>query len=143
MPPLLSAPRPLTCAPPKLHSVVIIVGFLAYFLYRLPSLESLDEVATIEAFTNRIFPKLISLQTLVYIRLLFATSIWITSFHTSCISSGWVQSTTYLPGSKLKMIPNRISGIKTMYDIINSLTHLVSLFTNTTLLSFLLQVSFY
>jgi hypothetical protein len=105
----------LTSAPPPLHSVLTIGVLSAVFVNYLPSAESLDEAATIETFTRVIFSNVMNVYSLAYIRLLIAATIWWTSFQTAVLSDGWTQKTTYQPGSKLKMVPNRLKGVKTMF----------------------------
>jgi hypothetical protein len=105
----------LTSAPPPLHSVFAIGILSAVFVNYLPSVESLDEAAKVETFTRVIFPDYMNVYSLAYLRLLIAATIWWTSFQTAVLSNGWTQKTTYQPGSKLKMVPNRLKGIKTMF----------------------------
>jgi len=106
--------KALASAPPPWHSVALLGLFTAIFAYYLPSLDTIDDVATVDTFTKRSFPDLVSIGLLGTIRALIAGSIWVTSFHTAVIDNGWQQTTTYLEGSKLKMVPNTLSGIKTM-----------------------------
>jgi hypothetical protein len=97
IPPLTETPpqeeppqeAPLKEAPPPWHSVALLVAFLAFCVATLPSLASLDEVATLSTFTSRIFPQYLSLKQLAYIRLWFALTIWWTSFHTVFIGNGY------------------------------------------------------
>jgi hypothetical protein len=105
----------LTSAPPPWHSVAII-GFMALFFIRsLPAWSSIDEIAITETFTRRIFPELISLRTLATIRTIQALLIWATSFHAVFMSKGFVFSTSYLPQTKLKMVDNQLTGLRTMF----------------------------
>ena len=62
----------LQSAPAPLHTHIILGCFLAVFVYTFPSLESIDEVATVEILTRRVFPELLSLEGLVLVRLFFA-----------------------------------------------------------------------
>jgi hypothetical protein len=111
-----SKDRPvLLSAPPPWHAVALVVTCIGVFVYRLPSWTSIDEAATVETFTRRLFPELISIQQLALVRILFAALIWGTSLQTACISNGWQQTSSYLPGSKLLRVPNTLSGIKTMF----------------------------
>ena len=105
----------LKSAPPPLHAVAVLGFFLSAFAYHLPSLDSVDEVATAETFTKILFPEYVtSVRMLGWIRIAIAASIFATSFHLVAISDGWQQQTTYQKGSKLKMTPNTLRGIKTM-----------------------------
>jgi hypothetical protein len=68
-------------APPPLHSVLTILGLFVGFLQLLPSWHDIDEVATVECFTNRVFPDLISTSVLIVIRcacsiLVFGTTLY-------------------------------------------------------------------
>jgi hypothetical protein len=105
----------LTSAPPPWHSVAIIGLMAAFFIHLLPSWSSIDEIAVTETFTRRIFPELMSLRTLALVRTVQALIIWAVSFHSVFISTGWEQQTSYLPNSKLKMVFNRVTGLKTMF----------------------------
>lgn len=65
----------LKSAPPPIHTVVVFVVAMALCVWTLPSLESIDEHATVETFTTSIFkegPFSISPVALGNIRLLFA-----------------------------------------------------------------------
>jgi hypothetical protein len=102
----------LESAPPPWHSVSILGLLTASFVHLLPSLESIDEAATIETFTRRIFP--ISLRALGFIRLAIALVIWSTSFYTTFLSSGFLVCTAYDPASKLKNVGFRLTGWKSL-----------------------------
>jgi len=104
----------LTSAPPPIHSVAVLGIFLALFVYYLPTLDSIDEVATVETFTRVLFPHYMTLKTVGFIRLAIALSIWATSFQVAVLGEGWLQQTAYMKGSKLRMVPNTLRGIKTM-----------------------------
>lgn len=58
-------------APPPTHAVLVVAAMIVVFVYTLPSLESIDEHATVEAFTTTHFDW-ISTMTLAYTRLSFA-----------------------------------------------------------------------
>lgn len=104
----------VSSAPPPWHAVALI-GFLsAVFLRILPSIKDIDALATEQVFAERVFPDYLSLRALAMIRLLFAMIIWVTSIHTM-LGPGWTQTTTYLKTSRLRMVENRFSGIKTMF----------------------------
>ncbi|GKY94289.1 hypothetical protein MPSEU_000394700 [Mayamaea pseudoterrestris] len=107
-------PAVLTAAPPPWHSILILCSMITLFLWRLPSIQSIDQDATIATFTNIIFPSFLSLRQLAYIRLAIAASIWALSIQT-ILGPGWAQETTYRAGSKLVKAPNQLRGIKTMY----------------------------
>ena len=104
----------LSSAPPPAHSIALMTLFLGVFCYSFPSWENVDQAATVETFTNIVFPDLMSLQQLAYIRLTIAALIWAVSFETVVLSDGWQQTTSYLKGSQLIQVPNTLSGWKTM-----------------------------
>jgi hypothetical protein len=102
-------------AAPPLHSVVLVAICMVTFLAILPSADQLDHQATIQVFTNRVFPNAMSLAALAYIRLLFALFIFGVTLHTTLVGKGWLQVTQFLPISKLTKTTLRISGIKTQF----------------------------
>jgi len=64
-------------------------------------------------FTRTVFD--LPLAWLAYIRLSFAAIIFFVSIELAVFSQGWVQTTSYLPASRLKQAPNQIIGIKTLF----------------------------
>jgi hypothetical protein len=105
----------LTSAPPPWHSVAILSLMAVFFIRTLPTWSQIDEIAVTETFTRRIFPELISLRTLATIRTVQALIVWAVSFHSIFLSKGWEQRTSYLPHSKLKMVFNKLKGLRTMF----------------------------
>lgn len=105
----------LKSAPPPAHSIAVVVAMTTVFVSLFPSMESVDRVATVETFTHRVFPDLMTVEQMAYIRLAIAGVIWATSFQTVFLSPGWVQTTNYLKGTRLLRAPNTLSGIKTMF----------------------------
>jgi hypothetical protein len=105
----------LTSAPPPWHTVAILGLMAVFFIRTLPAWSLIDEIAVTETFTRRIFPELISLRTLATIRTVQALIIWVVSFHAVFMSEGFVFSTSYVPHSKLKMVNNQLTGIRTMF----------------------------
>lgn len=78
--------RILSSAWPPTHSQLLVASLAAVFLWTFPSLESIDEVATVETFTHVLFPEYLSVQSLAYIRLAlamvpFSTTIYQILFH--------------------------------------------------------------
>jgi hypothetical protein len=104
----------LTSAPPPWHAVVLMTVMSALFLYSLPGQQKLDEIAIMETFAVRLFPDLISLRQLALIRAGIASMIWGITIY-NLVAPGWIQMTPYLPDSKLKMVPNMLTGVKTLY----------------------------
>jgi hypothetical protein len=101
-------------APPPWHAVALLGVFIACFASIFPSFESIDEVATIETFTHRIFPELISLRTLGFIRLAMALLIWHTSYSVIFRSDGFTMIGRYATVSKLKRTRFQMKGWKTL-----------------------------
>lgn len=66
----------LSEAPVPWHSQVLLIGALSFFVYIFPSMESLDEVATVETFTKVLFPAYMSVEFVTGMRLLFASIIF-------------------------------------------------------------------
>jgi hypothetical protein len=107
---------PLTSAPPPSHTVAVFVLILSLFVAHLPSWENIDEIAVVETFTHVVFPHVIDVYTLLYVRLAIALVIAFVSLYlVFLLDGGWEQTTSYLPGSKLIMTPNRLSGLQTMF----------------------------
>jgi hypothetical protein len=108
-------PPPLSSAPPPWHAVALVGIMIAVFVRCLPTWDDLDAVATVDVFTHRVFPHHLSLLGLALLRGSMALLIWGTSLHLIYFSQGWTQITSYLKGSKLRMVPNQLSGWKTMF----------------------------
>jgi hypothetical protein len=103
----------LKAAPPPGHSLALMVVFVSIFLANLPSLEDIDRIATVETFTDRAFPNVVSVEMLAWIRIGYAALIFGTSLMVA-MGEGWMQETAYLPSSKLKRVQNRIRGLRTL-----------------------------
>lgn len=116
----------LSSAPPPWHTVALLVLFVSIFLNYLPTLEELDQVATVKTFTTVMFPEYTSLRLLAWSRLGMAAIIFATSMH-AIIWGAWWQETAYFPESKLKKVQNRISGIKTMFPFTSVAWNLLGL----------------
>jgi hypothetical protein len=99
---------------PPWHAAGLVGAFISLSVATLPSFESVDEIATIETFTNRLLPDLISLRMLATLRLLIAISIWLVTFYTVFVSKGWDLNPNYRPHSKLKNKPHKMQGLKTL-----------------------------
>lgn len=73
---------------------------MAFFLHRFPSLDSIDDVATVDTFTTCLY---LNLWTVAFIRLSFAAIIWSDCIY-AVLLGAWEQDTDYDPSSKLKSI---------------------------------------
>mmetsp|Transcript_21304 Transcript_21304/g.27514 ORF Transcript_21304/g.27514 Transcript_21304/m.27514 type:complete len:317 (+) Transcript_21304:273-1223(+) len=109
-----SEKKVITSAPPHWHSVIVILLFGVFFLWLLPTKERLDEAATMDTFTQVLFPQYMDLYTIAYSRAFIAVCIWAVTLN-MVTSKGWEQNTSYLAGSKLKIVPNHLVGIKTCF----------------------------
>jgi len=104
----------LTSALPPFHSVAFVGICTAVFVKFLPSIENLDESATIETFTTIVFPEYVGLRTLALIRGAIAAMIFLTTY--SSVSSPGIEMTTpYQPTSRLVSKPFRLKGIRTTF----------------------------
>ena len=93
-------------APPPWHAWVYVVIVMTTSIRQCQStIHTIDEVAVLDTFTNRVFPEYISLLMLGWIRFAIAVSIWVVMVST-ITSDGWIQTTNYPPHSKLQ------SGVK-------------------------------
>ena len=104
----------LTSAPPPWHSIAIYFMLLALWTSLLPTWEALDELATMETFTHRVFPELLSIKALAYIRLSLAAIVWVTTID-FYLSNNVDVMTVYLPGSKLHPTILQLRGIRTQF----------------------------
>jgi hypothetical protein len=105
----------VTHAPPPLSAVASILLFIGIAIARFPSLESIDQVATVEAFTRRIFPHLVSLDALIFIRFAFSAFILYISIEVTFFAKGWELKPSYLPKSKLRKEHHPNAGIRTQF----------------------------
>jgi hypothetical protein len=103
----------VTSAPPPLPAVATVAGCLGLCAWNFPSLESIDNVATPELFTRRVFPSLLSLEGLILIRFAYFLVIATVTIQVACFTDGWQLRTSYLPSSKLRKSIITMSGIRT------------------------------
>ncbi|KAG7365281.1 hypothetical protein IV203_038484 [Nitzschia inconspicua] len=97
-----SKPLPsLTSGMPPWHSTFFVGALAAITLTHLPSLESLDQMATLDQFTHRVFPNLLTLRGLALIRLsIAAIAISLTIY--LILGDGWYVYANYKSASKLR-----------------------------------------
>ena len=79
---------PPLSAPPPWQAVATLVAITAVFVHCFPTLEEIDRYATMDTFTNRVFPQYLSLQGLAIVRTLFALLVFGHSFHSVFLFSG-------------------------------------------------------
>mmetsp|Transcript_11470 Transcript_11470/g.16137 ORF Transcript_11470/g.16137 Transcript_11470/m.16137 type:complete len:318 (+) Transcript_11470:147-1100(+) len=94
-------------APPPVHTVAAVVLMCVLSYLCRPSLEHIDEVASIDTFTKTVFPYLNS-SALGWIRILFACIVFATTIKN--IRVGTISSPTYLPNSKLVQTTLNFTG---------------------------------
>ena len=80
----------MTSAPPPLPIVALVGLLFTIFVTLFPSLENIDGYATVETFTNRVFPSLLSVKALAWIRLDIAAFCFFVSYRGSFIDPGYV-----------------------------------------------------
>lgn len=99
-----SKDKVLTTAPPPWHTVVLVVGLCIFFVHHLPSLESLDETATLATIQNVVFPDTFSVTQVAYFRLVAGSIMLLDALYVFLYGS-WTQDTIYFrPASKLKTV---------------------------------------
>lgn len=108
--------KKLASGVPPWHAIAFIVATFNVCFLKFPSLEALDEVATIETFTKRSFPSLLSVQALAFTRLFIALTIWLTTFYMVFIMQGWTIYTNYKPKSQLNNSYIYLSGLRTLFQ---------------------------
>jgi Na+/H+ antiporter NhaD/arsenite permease-like protein len=100
---------------PPWHTLIVFICMSLGIFQSLPSLQKLDEIATLSTFTVRYFPNILSLHQLCFLRAAIAVFIWTVTLHMVTCRVGWEQMTPYKPQSKLKMAPNLLIGRKSLY----------------------------
>ena len=103
----------VTQAPPPLPAIATVFFFILLAAARFPSLESIDQVATVDLFKRRLFPHLVSLEALILIRFAFFAFIACISIHVTVFAKGWEMRPNYLPASKLRKNIIQMRGIRT------------------------------
>mmetsp|Transcript_78072 Transcript_78072/g.226528 ORF Transcript_78072/g.226528 Transcript_78072/m.226528 type:complete len:315 (-) Transcript_78072:79-1023(-) len=101
----------ITVGFPYWHSSLFIGSLLGLSVVTFP--EDLDRLATVETFTRRIFPELLSLPGLAIIRLGVAAVCWSVMAY-MLLYDDWTIETTYRPHSRLQNTTLRIAGLKTL-----------------------------
>ncbi|KAL3903435.1 MAG: hypothetical protein SGILL_010448 [Bacillariaceae sp.] len=96
----LSPPLTSSGVPPW-HATAFVVLLAAVTIRNLPSLKSLDDMASLDTFTNRVFPQLLSLRNLAIIRLSIAGAALSLTFYL-IVGEGWDVYANYKPHSKLR-----------------------------------------
>jgi hypothetical protein len=83
----------VTRAPPPLQSIITLICLGAFMIACLPTWEAVDEVATIDVFTNRVFPHLVSLRFLIYARITFCILVFSVTLISMFPGNGYVLGT--------------------------------------------------
>ena len=104
---------PLASGMPPWHAAGFVGALLAITIQFLPTVESLDKMATIQGFTKRVFPELMSLRTLAMIRLSIATIALSLTIYL-ILGPGWQVFSNYKPHSKLRREFIQLKGLGTL-----------------------------
>lgn len=106
---------PLKSTPiPPGHAIATLIALIAISVANLPSMESIEEAASIKTLTNGIFP-IFNAEMLAYIRSIFAVIIWLTVLYGIFLEKPTTLEISYVRGSKLIQAPIQSSGIKTLF----------------------------
>ena len=111
---MMTQQHPIQSGIPPWHSMAFIAALVAIAAPFLPSAEDLDEFSSVETWTHRKFPDLVSLRTLAGIRLGTAFVTLGLTFYLACISPGWDVNPNYKAHSKLRPEHVRLQGIGTL-----------------------------
>jgi hypothetical protein len=105
--------QPLASGMPPWHAAGFVGALLAMTTQFLPTVESLDKMATIPGFTKRVFPELMSLRALAIIRLSIATLALSLTIYL-ILGPGWQVFSNYKPHSKLRREFIKLKGLGTL-----------------------------
>lgn len=100
----------LTSAPPPYHSVIFVLLAGIVFVKCLPTLDQIDDMATIETLSSGLF---VGPMALAIVRLLIAAFV-IGVAVMRVMGPGAAPQPTYLPQSKLKAAPIRLVGLRSL-----------------------------
>lgn len=106
--------HPIQSGIPPWHSVFFLTALSSICIPLLPSVEHLDARSSVETWTHRKFPDLVSLRTLAGIRLVTAFVALGSTFYLACIGDGWPVFANYKPNSKLRREFIRLQGLGTL-----------------------------
>ncbi|VEU44306.1 unnamed protein product [Pseudo-nitzschia multistriata] len=107
--------QPLPTGMPPWHSMTFLATMLSVTIPFLPSSEELDDLSTVETWTHRVYPGLVSLKGLALIRLGTAFVALGLTFYLACINEGWDVHPNYKPHTKLRRdVCVRLQGIGTL-----------------------------
>lgn len=105
--------KPPTSAPPPSHSVIFILAVSLLSIWKFPSWQSIDNVATLETFTAPVLPNTMSILQLGLVRLFFALTI-LGVVMSRVLGPGVVINPTVSPKSKLKPWTHKLTGVRTI-----------------------------
>jgi hypothetical protein len=111
-------PQSFASGTPPWHTIMIVLFLVLISIRAWPSPEQIDKVATLNTFSNRLFPSVLSLSALVVIRVMCSLLIIMLSLNHIFYSlrEPPVLMTTYPANSKLKHHqPVELRGIRSMY----------------------------
>lgn len=109
----VTSPKPLASAPPPMHTVAMVGLIMAIAFYKLPTLDEIDAVATKETFQRVVFPNLLTVKSMGWIRVMYAITFLLVTGE-MLRSNGWAQTTSYKAGTKLLQTDNKLTGWRTL-----------------------------
>eukprot|EP00751_Fragilariopsis_kerguelensis_P050481 CAMPEP_0171053916 /NCGR_PEP_ID=MMETSP0736-20130129/54784_1 /TAXON_ID=186038 /ORGANISM="Fragilariopsis kerguelensis, Strain L26-C5" /LENGTH=246 /DNA_ID=CAMNT_0011507977 /DNA_START=81 /DNA_END=821 /DNA_ORIENTATION=+ len=95
-----------------IQSCVVLMA--AITIPNLPTIESLDDYATVETFTHCKFPNYLSLWSMGILRLVIGGIVFSLTTYLVCISEGWDLYANYLQHTKLQRVVIKITGVRAL-----------------------------
>lgn len=102
--------RKLASGVPPPHAGAFIGGLLALAITLFPA--DLDDYASVETFTRRVFPELVSLEMLAYVRVGLALYCWMCTIYMLTCANPLEITCNYRPNSKLIKTTFYLTGLK-------------------------------
>mmetsp|Transcript_58375 Transcript_58375/g.66179 ORF Transcript_58375/g.66179 Transcript_58375/m.66179 type:complete len:399 (+) Transcript_58375:93-1289(+) len=105
---------PIQSGIPPWHTLSCVVLMAAITIPNLPTIESLDDYATVETFTHCKFPNYLSLWSMGILRLVIGGIVFSLTTYLVCISEGWDLYANYLQHTKLQRVVIKITGVRAL-----------------------------
>ena len=105
---------PIQSGIPPWHTISCVVLMIAITIPNLPTIESLDDYATVETFTHCKFPNYLSLWRMGLLRLCIGGIIFSLTIYLVFVSEGWDLYANYLPHTKLQRVVIKITGVRAL-----------------------------
>ena len=100
---------------PPWHTIILLLIILILLIGNLPTIQSLDDYATLQIITNSKFPQYLSIKGLGYIRLFIGSIALLLTLHLCFLKDGWELMPNYLPKyTKLQHVKLRLQGFGTL-----------------------------